>query len=186
MPAAGLHGFPCIFDFLPNLSSAIHAFTNTMPKRKQQSEQGTTHPKRVTTSIGQPSSHVQSATNDTTATRTKATGLAFRISCIPSRITGDQLLQILEGLPYSSSLGGDLIGAGQHNVLGWSFAPSAASADSERYRTATVTFKSAPSEFQFPGTSNCIDLIPNSPSVIVDKHFYGLTPLNSPEQPTVE
>lgn len=108
--------------------------------------------------------------------------MAFRISNIPSCITGDQFLQILEGLSDASS------GGGQRNVLGWSFAPSAASVDAQRYRTATVTFKSVPIEFQIPRTSDhlLVNLVPNTPPVIVDKHFYGLTPLNCAEHLTVE
>lgn len=108
---------------------------------------------------------------------TRATGLAFRISNISSHVTESQVLDSL------ASLDGQL---GQQNVLGWSFAPSAASADAERYRTATVTFKSVPTEFQIPTSSGFVDLIADTPPVIIDTHFYGLTPLNSGEQPTVE
>lgn len=106
---------------------------------------------------------------------TKAAGLAFRISNIPNHVTEPQILDSL------ASLGGQL---GQQNVLGWSFAPSAASACAERYRTATVTFRSVPIEFPTP--SGFVDLIENTPPVIIDTHFYGLTPLSSPAQPTVE
>lgn len=76
--------------------------------------------------------------------------------------------------------------SGESNVLGWSFARSVASADAEKYRTITVTFKSIPDKFRFPETFNSVALIENSPLVIVDKHFYGLTPLNFAEKPTVE
>lgn len=114
------------------------------------------------------------------------TGLAFRISRIPSRITKDQFFQILQILPYNSPTG-DVVSV-QRKVLGWSFAPSAPSAESESYWTATVTFGLVPINFSFRGRSVDLDigLIPYEISVVVDKHFYGLTPLYSSEHPTVE
>lgn len=108
----------------------------------------------------------------------RSSGLAFRISNISCDITPDLFLESLHFLDNNP------LADGRGNLLGWSFAPSAASADSERYRTATVTFKSVPPQFQLP--SNFVDLIPNAPPVIIDKDFYGLTPLYSPLQPTVE
>lgn len=124
------------------------------------------------------------ATSDTTGTTAGATGLAFRISKIPSRITEDQFLQTLDNLAHD----GGLVVGGRQNVLGWSFGPSAASADAERYRTATVTFKSVPVKFQLSGSSSPVDLIADAPHVIVDTSFYGLTPLNSSssERPIIE
>lgn len=87
-------------------------------------------------------------------------------------------------MPNDISLSGAV--GGEPNVLGWSFARSVASVDAERYRTITVTFRSIPNQFRFPETFNSVALIENSPPVIVDKHFYGLTPLNFSEKPTVE
>lgn len=108
----------------------------------------------------------------------RSSGLAFRISNISRDITPDLFLESLQFLDNKPHVDGG------GNLLGWSFAPSAASADAELYRTATVTFKSVPPQFQLP--SNFVDLIPNAPPVIIDKDFYGLTPLYSPMQPTVE
>lgn len=141
-----------------------------MPKRKFLSELDSGHRKRATTPINQP---------------TRRSGLAFRISNIPSLITGVEFLHILDRLAPAESVGAELAEVGHQNVLGWSFAPSAASADADKYRTATVTFKSTPTAFEFPGTSSVISLATNIP-VIVDKHFHGLTPLSFPVKPTVE
>lgn len=108
--------------------------------------------------------------------------LAFRISNIPNHITIYQFFQLLDSLPRDLSRND-----GQSNVLGWSFAPAAASADSGLYSTATVTFKTAPTIFQFQWPSRFFTLIEHQQPAIVDKHFYGLTPLSgSGEQTTVE
>lgn len=141
-----------------------------MPKRKHLSELDSGHRKRATTPINQP---------------TRRSGLAFRISNIPSLITGVEFLHILDQLAPAGFVGAGLTDVGHHNILGWSFAPAAASADADKYRTATVTFKSAPTAFEFSETSSVIDLATNTP-VVVDKHFHGLTPLSFPVQPTVE
>lgn len=116
------------------------------------------------------------------------TGLAFRISRIPTRISKDQFLQILNTLPCGTPTGNVIgYGGGQHNVLGWSLAPSASSAESESYSTATVTFRSVPVGFPLHGPAVPFDIgPPNELSIVVDKHFYGLTPLYSSEHPTVE
>lgn len=142
-----------------------------MPKRENLSVLDSGRRKRATTPINQP-----------TARPTRGSWQAFRISNIPSFITGAELLQILEKLPRA---GAALTDGGHQNVLGWSFAPSAASADEDKYRTATVTFKSVPTAFEFPETSSVIYLATNT-VVIVDRHFHGLTPLSFPVQPTVE
>lgn len=115
----------------------------------------------------------------------RGAGLAFRISNIPSRITSAEFVHILDRLPHDGSVGAGIGDGGQQNILGWSFAPAAASADTATYRTATVTFKSIPTLFQSSETSTGIDLARDT-HCIVDKHFHGLTPLNFPVQPTVE
>lgn len=144
-------------------SSEIH---NTMFKRQRTPEE---HPTR-------PSPYAPSEKTDIKV------GLAFRISNIPSHITSYQLFQFLDRLPRDLSRND-----GQSNVLGWSFAPAATSADSGLYSTATVTFKTAPTIFQFPWTSRFVSVIDDSQTAIVDKHFYGLTPLScSWQQATVE
>lgn len=152
-------------------------------------EEDTRQHKRATIEEGQPLADVQPAvayeSTTTTSTKTRTNGLAFRISNIPSSITEDQLLQILNALPYDTSLGGRSRVEGEQNLLGWSFAPSVTSADAVRYRTATVTFKIVPIELKFPGTSNYVNLVPNT-AVIADTHFHGLTPLNYSRLPTVE
>lgn len=112
-----------------------------------------------------------------------AKGLAFRISNIPKEIPGYQVLQIFEQLAVDKFAVGEL---GGQNVLGWSLAPAAASADAARYSTATVTFKLLPTEFQFAGLSKYIDLVPKAPPLIVDRHFYGFTPLATPSHPRIE
>lgn len=117
-------------------------------------------------------------------TTKNANGLAFRISNIPKEITGDKLRQILNHLNLDIA-SGDEIGNNQ-NVLGLSLAVTAASADAARYLTATVTFKSLPTEFQFTGATSTLHLLPKYPPVKVDKHFYGFTPLATPEKPLIE
>lgn len=144
---------------------------------KELFEYGTRQQKRATTPVGL---RVQLAvTDDTQTTKARTTGLAFRISGIQHSVTEAQLFQILDTLPCDEVLG-------QRNVLGMSFAPSAMSADTERYWTATVTFKSVPVMFRFPGASAYVNLVPNASPVIADKHFYGLTPLTNSPQPTIE
>ncbi|KAL0631516.1 hypothetical protein Q9L58_009624, partial [Maublancomyces gigas] len=108
-------------------------------------------------------------------------GQAFRISNIPSDITMDQFFQILGSLPSDSSSND-----GQSNVLGWSFAPAAACADSGLHSTATVTFKSVPTIFQFECLSRSVSLVEHLQSAIVDKHFYGLPLSDSGQQTTVD
>lgn len=109
-------------------------------------------------------------------------GQAFRISNIPSDITSEQFFQILDSLPRDSSSND-----GQSNVLGWSFAPAAACADSGLHNTATVTFKSVPTIFQFVCLSRFVSLVEHLQPAIADKQFYGLTPLSdSGQQTTVE
>lgn len=111
--------------------------------------------------------------------------LAFRISNIPRQITSAEFVHVLDQLPHHGSSGAGLVDGGQQNILGWSFAPAAASADAGKYSTATVTFRSIPTLFQFPDTSSRI-AIAEDVYCTVDKHFHGLTPLNFPVQPTVE
>lgn len=141
-----------------------------MSKRKQISDQDAGHRKRATTPVPR--------------NTTQETALAFRISNIPAGVNPCLFRQFLDRMPYDTSLSGAV--GDQQNVLGWSFARSAASVDSERYRTITVTFRSIPDQFRFPETFHSVTLIENSPPVIVDKHFYGLTPLNFAKKPTVE
>lgn len=78
---------------------------------------------------------------------------------------------------------GGLPAPGYQNLLAWSFAPSVASADSEKYKTATVTFQSVPAEFKYTGASKFADFVP---AAVIDKQFYGLTPLYTAEQPMIE
>lgn len=137
--------------------------------------------KRVTGEERQPPTHNQLA-----ATTTRISGLAFRISNIPCTISKEQFLQILNALRLGGSGPVEHRGAIHQNVLGWSFAPSAASIDAGRYITATVTFRSLPIDFQFRGTSTSLAIFPSATSAIIDNHFYGMTPFNTPEHPTVE
>lgn len=154
-----------------------------MLKRKptQQLAEDTEGRKRVTLAVDPPSPPIQPA-----IAATGVTGFAVRITNISSDMNKDEFLRILNALPCSTSLSGGVGATCTQNVLGSSFAPSAASDDSEKYRTATVTFQSVPTEFLFPGSFHEIALVAHAPGVIVDKHFYGLTPLNFPEQPTIE
>lgn len=152
--------------------------TITMFKRPQPFEEDRTRPKRRATFVAPSSPHIQPEGNDPTD---RVKGFAFRISNIPSHITGDEFFRVLDRLPRETSSNDD----GGSNVLGKSFVPAAASADSERYNTATVTFVSVPVIFKFTGTSCSIRLIDSH--IIVDKHFFGLTPLGvSGQQTTVE
>lgn len=117
------------------------------------------------------------------ATTARVNGLAFRISNIPCTMSKEQFLRIFNNLQLNTPRPFDL---GGQNVLGWSFAPSAASIDAGRYMTATVTFRCLPIDFQFRGTSTSLAIFPCVTSMIIDKNFYGMTPLNTPINPTVE
>lgn len=114
------------------------------------------------------------------------TGLAFRISNIPSCITQDQFLQIVGRLGVNMPADGGLPATGYQNILAWSFAPSVASADSETYKTATVTFQSVPAQFKYTGASKFAGFVPNAPAAVIDTQFYGLTPLYTAPQPMIE
>lgn len=155
-----------------------------MSKRKSNDEDSE-YQKRPRTEESQPPPSPQLVATDAAAARPRAAGFTLRISNIPSSITEENFLRALNELPYDTCSGD---GARyQQNVLGWSFAPSAASADSEMSRTATVTLKSVPVSLQFKSGFISIDLFGSVTPAIVDSHFYGLTPLNnSPEQPIVE
>lgn len=134
--------------------------------------------KRITVEENQPYTE-----NKTAVTTAKVSGLAFRISNIPCTMSEQQFLQIFNALQLNMS---GLFDLGGQNVLGWSFTPSAASIDAGRYMTATVTFRYLPIDFEFRGTSTSLEIFPSVTSVIIDKHFYGMTPLNTPRDPTVE
>lgn len=170
----------------------LHLFTlqahtiTAMFKRKHSIEPLTDHRKQRTIPVGLSSPEIQLPGKSTTARESWPTGLAFRISNIPSCITQDQFLQIVGRLGLDVPLGVGLPAPAYSNLLAWSFAPSAASADAEQYRTATVTFKSVPAEFQYAGTSTSADFVPNAPAAVIDKQFYGLTPLYCGERPMIE
>lgn len=137
--------------------------------------------KRVTVEERRPSTQNQLAPYPT-----RVSGVAFRISNIPCTINEERLLLILNTLQLNEAGVVEFHGAIHPNVLGWSFAPSTASIDAGRYMTATVTFRTVPIHFQFRGTSTAIAILPCATSVIIDKHFYGMTPFNTPGHPTVE
>lgn len=119
---------------------------------------------------------------ETVAMTHKATGFTWRISNIPASVTEEVFLRLLNDLPRSP----DFPDA-QPNVVRWSFAPSAASVDRDRLRTATVTLGPVPILFQVDSNSITIDLIGNREPLAIDSHFHGITPLNNPSgQPIVE
>lgn len=126
----------------------IQAYTNTsMFKRKHSIDTLISNPKRTAIRVGLQSPGIQLPVDIATASASGPTGLAFRISNIPSCITQDQFLQIVGRLGVNMPFDVGLPAPGYQNLLAWSFAPSVASADSEKYRTATVTFKLALAEF---------------------------------------
>lgn len=126
--------------------------------------------------------------NRLAAVAARLTGLAFRISNIPCTMSKEQVLQTLNALPLTINSPGLVVpgGAAHPNVLRWSFAPSAVSIDTGRYMTATVTFRFLPISFQFRGTATSLVVFPSPTSWIIDTHFYGMTPLNTPSAPIVE
>lgn len=148
-----------------------------MSKRPQFFDEDPADPKRHAMSVTRSSTFLNPDRNDSTVVK----WCAFRISNIPRRMTEVEFFRILDSLPRETSLND-----GGSNLLGKSFAPAAASVDTELYSTATVTFVSVPTLFKFSGTSCSFNLDGDS-QVIVDKHFYGLTPLGiSRNQTTVE
>lgn len=126
---------------------------------------------------------VQLPAPETAAGIPRTVGFTWRISKIPGSVTEAEFLRTLNNLPCSP----DVIDSGQNNVVRWSFAQAAASADTERFKTATVTFGTVPTQFQTTSNPMTIDLIGNAEPVTIDSHFHGLTPLNNPSgPPTVE
>lgn len=152
-----------------------------MPKRKSSlpsPEPNVRLCKQITDEARQPYTQ-----NQMVATTARVSGLAVRIPNIPCTISKEQFLQLFNALQLNVS---GLFDLGGQNMRGWSFAPSAASIDAGRYMTATITLRSLPIDFQFRGTSTSLAIFPSATSVIIDKHFYGMTPLNTPRDLTVE
>lgn len=111
-------------------------------------------------------------------TKTLPANLTYRISNIPRHLTKAQFHDILLDLP------GDITSkntADQANVLGWSFAPTAAFALSERFWVATVTFRVPPPLHELE-TSLRRNIGFEAARLKLDLDFSGLTPLFDPEQ----
>lgn len=157
-----------------------------MSKRQHSVDTDLSRNKRAALSLGIPSPKVQYPTKNALLTTHWPTEYAFRIANIPSRISVGQFLEIVDRLHVNLPSGGWLPDHGYQNLLGWSFAPSAASADAKKYRTATITFKSVPIELQDTGTPRIMNCIPNAPSAVIDKSSYGLTTLYSGDQPIID
>lgn len=99
----------------------------------------------------------------------RSTALTVRISRIRGFDQIDKLLDII------NTFTGGRVG----NILLWSYAPSAISADREREYVATVTFREVPPVLRVGGAIDLTDAY-QSCSVVVDTHFFGLTPLSNP------
>lgn len=107
----------------------------------------------------------------------------FRISNIPRYLTTEQFRDVLFHLPTRNKASQVIDGP---NVLGWSYAPAAASSLSGRFCVATVTFHVPPvvEELEMDIKRACGS---NASRVKVDLDFLGLTPLADPgETATVE
>lgn len=99
----------------------------------------------------------------------RSTALTVRISHIPGSAQIDKFLDMIH----------TLTGGRVRNILLWSYAPSAISADSEKEYVATITFREVPSVFRVGGVMDFAGAY-QSFSVVVDTHFFGLTPLSNP------
>lgn len=107
----------------------------------------------------------------------RPTALTIRVSHIPGATRSDQFLEMLETL-VSQRTPQERTESGK-NIILWSFAPSATSVDRQRECVATVTFRDIP---PFLSINGHIGLEGGGLSftVVVDPHFFGLTPLNNP------
>lgn len=114
----------------------------------------------------------------------RPTTLTIRVSHIPGATRSDQFLEMLETLVSQRTPPGKT--ESEKNIILWSFAPSATSVDRQRECVATVTFREIP---PFLSISGHINLKGGGLSftVVVDPHFFGLTPLSNPvDEITVE
>lgn len=105
----------------------------------------------------------------------RSTALTVRISRIRGFDQVDKLLDMIHTFTGGGTQDGGRVG----NILLWSYAPSAISADREREHVATVTFREFPPVLRVGGVIDLTDAY-QSCSVVVDTHFFGLTPLSNP------
>lgn len=171
-----LPSYPAPLDIPTSRPIFPQSKTNLNHAQHKPMAQSTTTDQQSKDDPGQRSSAPQPVTDEHTES---ASTVTFRISNIPSHLTGQQFLQTLD----SDIL--DRSSRALENVLGWSFAP-AISPHVEKFCIATIRLKSVPARFRSPDFSREIQLFATSPPLIIDKHFSGLTPLNFSEEPAVE
>ena len=103
--------------------------------------------------------------------------VTFRISNIPKGVTKEQFRDILDSLSDEIITGPD---TALTNYLGWSFAPAAASALSERFCVATTTFHIPPALDEVEAAIKR-NIGVKAGRLRVDLDFFGLTPLADPQ-----
>lgn len=110
--------------------------------------------------------------------------LAFRISNIPREVVDkDNFRDILIRLPAEA---GDTASKSKWTLLGFSYSPSAAPSQAERYAVATATFEDAPTVSELEKLIKR-EIGVKASRLTVDLDFFGLTPLtNSLQDITVE
>jgi hypothetical protein len=110
----------------------------------------------------------------------KPTPLTIRISGLPNTISKDQLRTLLEDLHKTTPP--------CKNILYLSLVPSISSGTK---KTATVSYQDVPKEFEHCKAftvQHSATLLGSKEEICmqVDAHFCGLTPLDTPDKPTVE
>ncbi|KAF2181720.1 hypothetical protein K469DRAFT_588829, partial [Zopfia rhizophila CBS 207.26] len=103
--------------------------------------------------------------------------LTFRISNVPQSLSEGQFRDIL----ISDDMSTAPDNTAQANLLGWSFAPAAASTISERFCVATATFRVPPAASKLEATFKR-KIGVGAGRLKVDLDFFGLTPLADPQQ----
>lgn len=106
--------------------------------------------------------------------------LTIRVSQIPSATPAHQFLGSLEAFVKQRTQ------KDGKSIILWSFAPSAISSNKESECVATVTLQEIPPSFNIRGYINLKGEGLSLP-ILVDAHFFGLTPLSNPvNETTVE
>lgn len=102
--------------------------------------------------------------------------LAFRISNIPRRVDKDEFRDILTRLPIKAEGAASQL---KWTLLGFSYTPSAALGQADRYTVATATFANAPTLGELE-TAIKREIGIDASRLKVDLDFFGLTPLADP------
>ncbi|EHK19922.1 uncharacterized protein TRIVIDRAFT_122435, partial [Trichoderma virens Gv29-8] len=102
--------------------------------------------------------------------------LTFRISSIPRGVDREKFRDILTRLPTTNSAR-EL----KWTLLGFSYSPSAAPSQAQRYAVATATFANAPTLSELEKSIKR-EIGIDASRLKVDSDFFGLTPLADPSQ----